>query len=147
MYGDLPYLLMDVAYNLMRSRESWTWPGLLMYSSVVCRAMAWPMKSRVVASRPNLSYTSFMVEFWMSMPSVFQLWCLLAPTTLPTLVRCRVVQLVLSNPLEERPSPAFLKQSHERGCKSLLGSGGHLGHGCLGALPLLHITASNLLEL
>ena len=67
--------------------------------------------------------------------------------TRPTLVRCWIVELVLSDPFEERPGPAFLEQSHEGGCESLLGSGWHLGNGCLRALPLLHVTARNLLEL
>merc|ERR1719209_1824580 len=55
----IPYLASDSEYSLILLISS---PhGLLLYSSSLNRARAWPTKSQVFSSKPNFLYTSSVV--------------------------------------------------------------------------------------
>ena len=61
---------------------------------------------------------------------------------------CAWVALVeVAHPLQEVLRPSLFKQAHERRLKRLSCVRGYLGDGCLGSVSLLHIAASDLLEL
>ena len=62
------------------------------------------------------------------------------------MVSSRVLILPVLQELEELLSSSFLKETHEGRSKSLASVRRDLGDGRLGALALLHVAASNLLE-
>lgn len=59
----------------------------------------------------------------------------------------RVILLKFTDPFQELLRPPLLEHSHKRRAQGLVGIRGDLGHGSLGALALLDIAASDLLEL
>src|SRR6266487_5369649 len=104
------------------------------------------MKSRVPASSPNLSYTSFIVQVLMLRPKSRQQN---STNGLPlyTFMIGRVLLIECTDPLNKALHPPFLEKSHQGRSQCLASVGGHLRNSSLWSSTLLNVASCHLLKL